>query len=215
MNLKKQITEKNIFLRKAYETAYEYAPSNPLSVSLSPLELGESIGFDKATTKRLMNELVSDKHVQSSIGMGILIVTKLGLDYLREIEDEPVKFHDNTNRKIPKQLYDSIFMKQSEKLDLILKELYKHKNNGGYYSLNEIFIELGIPINIAGQELVNLGNRLKNDGYVDVLRFEINDCIAQITTYGIEYVEEDSYSNSGTSIINNTYNSNNMSVILC
>lgn len=41
---------------------------------------------------------------------------------------------------------NSKFMKQSEKLDLILRELYKYKNDGKYYSIGRICDSLFIPI---------------------------------------------------------------------
>lgn len=37
--LKKQLDEKNEFLKKAYEDAIEHFPSNPLSVTIKPIEL--------------------------------------------------------------------------------------------------------------------------------------------------------------------------------
>lgn len=75
MNLKQQLKEKNNFLRKAYEAAYDYSPSRPLSVCLDPKEFGKSIGYDQTTTERIMMELVDDGYVISSIGMGMLMVT--------------------------------------------------------------------------------------------------------------------------------------------
>ena len=205
MNLKQQLKEKNHFLRKAYETAYEYSPSNPLSVSLKPIEFGESIGFDKITTERIMMELVDDEYVTSSLGMGMLMVTKYGLEYLREIEDEPMtaesiapKDSNETQTKI-----NTNFMKQSEKLDLILRELYKHKNDGKYYSIGYICQSLNIPLD-SSLELNKLAHRLKDDGFIKTI-FQRNDCSAELTSYGIEYCEEDSYSYSGHSVITNNY----------
>ena len=80
MNLKQQLKEKNLFLRKAYEAAYEYDSSSPLSVSLDPREFGNSIGFDETQTERIMMELVEDGYVQSSLGMGMLLVHNLDLN---------------------------------------------------------------------------------------------------------------------------------------
>lgn len=204
MDLKKELKEKNLFLRKAYETAYDYAPSSPLSVNLDPREFGNSIGFDETQTERIMVELVSDGYVQSSLGMGMLLVTRLGLDYLRKIEDEPMTADAIMDKNEIKTInVKSRFMKQSEKLDLILKELYKYKNDGKYYSIGWICESQNIPIDSI-LELNKLAHRLKDDGYINTM-FSHNDCNAELTTYGIEYCEGDSYSYSGNSIITNNY----------
>jgi hypothetical protein len=201
MNLKQQLKDKNLFLRKAYEAAYEYAPSSPLSVSLDPREFGKSIGFDEIHTERIMMELVADGYVQSSLGMGMLMVTRLGLSYLTEIEDEPMTASlDNENISTKS---DTKFMKQSEKLDLILRELYKYKNNGKYYSIGWICQTLNIPLDSI-LELNKLAHRLKDDGFINPM-FTHNDCSAELTSYGIEYCEENSYTYSGHSIITNNY----------
>jgi hypothetical protein len=94
-------------------------------------------------------------------------------------------------------------MKQSEKLDLILRELYKHKNEGTYLSIGWICQELDIPLDSA-LELNRLAHRLKEDGYIKTI-FSHNDCSAELTSYGIDYCEENSYTYSGNSIITNNY----------
>lgn len=208
MNLKQQLDEKNIFLRKAYEAAYEYAPSNPLSVSLKPMEFGKSIGFENDTIRRVVMELVDDGYAESSLGMRMLIVTRQGLNYLREIEDEPlmpssiVLNTDDTKHPLAKNTNQNK-MKQSEKLDLILRELYKYKNNGKYYYIGQICQSLDIPIDSV-LEINKLSHRLKDDGFINAM-FTHNDCSAELTSYGIEYCEEDSYSYSGYSVITNNY----------
>lgn len=88
MLLQKQLQEKNEFLKKAYEVAVEYSPSSPLSIDINPREFGKSIGFDEATTTRVMTELVQDGYVLSGLGMHMLIVTQKGVNYLRYIEGE-------------------------------------------------------------------------------------------------------------------------------
>ncbi len=208
MNLKQQLIEKNNFLRKAYEVAYEHAPSSPLSVSLDPREFGKSIGYDEPKTTRIMTELISDGYVTSSLGMGMLMVTNLGVDYLREIEDEPMTADlDNTNSISSENVKtQTAFMKQSEKLDLILRELYKYKNDGKYYSIGWICQTLNIPTDSI-LELNKIAHRLKDDSYINTI-FSHNDCQAELTTYGIDYCEEDSYSYSGSAIINNNYHIN-------
>ena len=94
-------------------------------------------------------------------------------------------------------------MKQSEKLYLILRELYKYKNDGKYYSIGWICQSLNIPLDSL-LELNKLAHRLKDDVFINPL-FTHNDCSAELTSYGIEYCEENSYTYSGHSIITNNY----------
>ncbi len=54
MNLKKQLQEKNYFLKKAYEAASNCSPSSPLSVDINPIEFGKSIDFDITSIKRII-----------------------------------------------------------------------------------------------------------------------------------------------------------------
>lgn len=185
MDFKKQVQEKNEFLKKAYQSAYEYLPSSPLSVSLDPIDFGKSIGFDKDATTRIMQELVDDGYVNSSIGMGMLIVTNEGLNYLRHIETKPKGI-----------------MKQSAKLDIILKGLYDFRFDGKYYSVKEILYNSDIEASV--DEIFSLGKKLEEDGYIRFLGGH-NDVSASITAEGIEYVEDDSYSITGTPITNNNY----------
>jgi len=96
-------------------------------------------------------------------------------------------------------------MKQSEKLDLILKGLYDYKDTGKYHSLIGVCNAINIPL--ALEEWNRLAHRLKDDGYVRTI-FNYDDCMLQLTTYGIDYCEQDSYTYSGNAIITNTYNIN-------
>lgn len=84
--LHQQLEEKNKYLKVAYEEAYKYAPDSPLSVNINPRALGKHIGFDEATTSRIVRELVADGYAESSLGMGNLMITMGGLNYLRKIE---------------------------------------------------------------------------------------------------------------------------------
>lgn len=208
----KQLEEKNEFLKRAYDVAYEYAPSSPLSVNINPVEFGKSIGHDKEATKRIMNELVADGFVTSSLGMGMLIVTKKGLDYLRSLEIDTLSppvinfsVGDNSNVQFQHGTVNSnqYIMKQSEKLDLILKALYTLKDTGYYHSIVEICQQNNIPLGL--EEWNRLSHRLENDGFVNTM-FHHNDCNLKLTTHGIEYCEENSYTYSGKAIINNHYN---------
>ena len=49
-----------------------------------------------------------------------------------------------------------------------------------------------------------LSKRLETDGYIKTI-FTRDDCNADLTSYGIEYCEETSYSYSGHSVITNNY----------
>lgn len=186
MDFKKQLQDKNEFLRKAYETVYQEYPSSPLSVSLDPIEFGKSLGFDEDATYRIMQELVDDGFVTSSIGMGMLMVTNDGLNYLRNLEIDPKSM-----------------IKQSEKLDIILRSLYDLRFDGKYYSLKEILTNNNV--NSSVDEVFALGKKLEADGHINFLGSH-NDVFGSITTEGIEYVEDDSYSVTGSPITNNHYN---------
>lgn len=94
-------------------------------------------------------------------------------------------------------------MKQSEKLDLILRELYKYKNDGKYYSITSICESQNIPID-SQHEIFNISKRLHDDGFIKQSN-TYDDCSAELTSYGIEYCEENSYSYSGHSVITNNY----------
>jgi hypothetical protein len=95
-------------------------------------------------------------------------------------------------------------MKQSEKLDLILRGLYEHMNDGQYWSITEILKPLGIQLNF--EELWRLTHRLYEDNYIHQPISNVKDVLCKINSYGIEYCEEDSYTYTGHSIITNTYN---------
>lgn len=84
--LQKQLEERNKFLRQAYTVANDYYPEDPMSVNINPIELGNSLGYSESTTKRIMNELVAENYVSSTLGMKSLLVTKYGLKYLREMD---------------------------------------------------------------------------------------------------------------------------------
>jgi len=91
MDLKKHLQEKQDFLRKAYEAALEYHPSGPLSVNIKPIELGEAMGFDKATVRRIVQELSGEGYALATAGLGGLFVTQDGLNYLRRLENREEK----------------------------------------------------------------------------------------------------------------------------
>lgn len=94
-------------------------------------------------------------------------------------------------------------MKQSEKFDIILKRLYDHRHDGQYHSILEIMNDYGESPSF--DEVFSLAKRLEKDGYIKILGHHI-DVMASLTSEGIDYVEEDSYSKSGSPIISNNYN---------
>ena len=95
-------------------------------------------------------------------------------------------------------------MKQSEKLDLILKTLYNYRQDGRYFSIEEICKSQNIPVE-PKIELRMIVKRLEQDGYIRAI-YTNSDISAVLTSHGIEYCEEDSYANKGHSIITNNYN---------
>lgn len=106
-------------------------------------------------------------------------------------------------------------MKQSEKLDIILKELYKYKFDGKYHDIGLLLTNLNIDFE-PYNELGMLGKRLETDGLIKTI-WTRQGPSACLSSKGIEYCEETSYSNSNA-IINNNYNislqnSNNSNII--
>jgi len=184
MLLQQHLQEKNQYLKKAYEAAIEFSPSAPLSVNINPVELGKTLNYSIDTIKRIVNELVGEGLAKSSLGMGSFFVTRQGLAYLTNLES-PVNN-----------------IKQSEKLDLILKSLYSTKSDEKYHSITEILSAYFLETSHA--DVFSLGKKLESSGFVSLLG-QPNDVMAIITTDGIEYVEEDSFSNKGTSITHNSY----------
>lgn len=94
-------------------------------------------------------------------------------------------------------------MKQSEKLDLILKSLYEKRFDGKYYEISKVLSEYGININ--SEEEYALGKRLEQDRLVKLEDVE-ERVAACLTTHGVDYIENDSYTYRGHSVITNNYN---------
>lgn len=92
-------------------------------------------------------------------------------------------------------------MKQTEKLDLILKGLYKDPEH--YHSLKGILLDAGEGATV--DEIHQLGQKLKSDGYM-LFWGGPDDVAGQITINGKIYVEGDSYTYRGRAIISNHYN---------
>jgi hypothetical protein len=95
-------------------------------------------------------------------------------------------------------------MKQVEKLDIILKELYKYRFDGKFYDIGTLLEDLKIDVE-PHTELRMLGKRLEEDGFIKTIwqRYGPSACL---TSYGIEYCEENSYTYTGQSVITNNYN---------
>ncbi|PWA05416.1 hypothetical protein [Flavobacterium psychrotolerans] len=97
-------------------------------------------------------------------------------------------------------------MKQSEKLDIILKALYGSRFDGRYYSIGAILENLNIEFD-PFIELRMLAKRLEDDGLIKTI-FSRNDASATLTSIGIDYCEGNSYTYIGKSLITNNYHMN-------
>ena len=58
---------------------------------MNPREWGKHLGFDEATTSRIMTDLVDDELVTSGLGMHMLLITAKGRRYLEQLhgDDDP------------------------------------------------------------------------------------------------------------------------------
>lgn len=93
-------------------------------------------------------------------------------------------------------------MRQVEKLDLLLKTLYRIRLEG-YYPLTDICKENDLPIK-TNPELEKLIKQLQSAGYISSLH-AADECFAQITPEGIAYAQRDSYTYKGQSLISIDY----------
>lgn len=92
-------------------------------------------------------------------------------------------------------------MKQSEKQDTILRFLYARRDDGKEYSIKDILEGSGVETNSA--EVERLANNLKRDNFIYLNDLSRKLKKASITSKGINYCEEDSYSNKGESVTHN------------
>jgi len=92
-------------------------------------------------------------------------------------------------------------MKQSEKLDVILRYLYERRNVRGEFSIAEILKESNIEAD--DNEIGRLANQLKTDKLIELNVLSQKLKKAKITSKGITYCEEDSHAKKGESIVNN------------
>lgn len=83
-------------------------------------------------------------------------------------------------------------MKQSEKLDIILRYLYERKDDNKEYSIADIVTSSGIETNAT--EIARLAEHLEKDKYITLNNLSSKLKKAKITSKGITYAEGDSYS---------------------
>lgn len=96
-------------------------------------------------------------------------------------------------------------MKQSEKLDLILKTLYERQDKRG--EMHELLSKYNIEV--SGTDASIMGRKLAKEGLIDFIEVVGGGGFVSLTGDGVAYVEEDSYSHKGHAIINNNYNISN------
>lgn len=89
-------------------------------------------------------------------------------------------------------------MKESEKRDLILKQLYEKKHDN--FSMLKGIMEY-LHIYESEEELNRIANRLDKDNYADIKRIS-HGVMIKISSLGIDYCEQDSYSHPGHPVIN-------------
>ena len=95
-------------------------------------------------------------------------------------------------------------MKQTEKLDLILKALYEKPGNAG--EIIQLLNEKGIDVSL--DDAYKLGRRLDDAGYVKFVATR-DSAWVDIKSEGIEFVEGDSFTLRGQSVITNNYSISN------
>lgn len=101
-------------------------------------------------------------------------------------------------------------MKQPEKLDFILKELFStYKTTGDLWhgrDIQTIFKDKGLII--SSDEADALGARLDSEGLI-IGNPTKSGFYPRLTSQGIEYIEEDSFSKRGTPVTHLSFNINN------
>jgi hypothetical protein len=87
-----------------------------------------------------------------------------------------------------------------------LKGLYE-EGKDDFHSFGIIINKYGIPVQEI-TELSRLARRLEGDNLIAKPIVVKNDISAKLTSHGIDYCENDSYTYDGSPIINNNYNIN-------
>jgi hypothetical protein len=105
-------------------------------------------------------------------------------------------------------------MKQSEKLDIILRYLYDRKDDNKEYSIADVLASSGVETNPT--EIARLAEHLERDKYIKLNNLSSKLKKAKITSKGITYAEGESYSHKGSNIINhyNIVNSPQTNVVV-
>lgn len=198
MILQKHLQEKNEFLKKMYENVTSYSPSSPLSVTTKPFEFGKHAGFDRETTKRIVNELVSDGYLTSTLGMGLIMITAEGVNYLRQIEglnqgNRPIHINagDHSNIQIQQNTAHSTqqieIMSDPEKLSQFIIEIrngmdelkkYLSEEDADNLELETNYLESNLKRKSPDQSL--LKSVTKNIG--DILKAVPANVIANVLT---------------------------------
>lgn len=91
-------------------------------------------------------------------------------------------------------------MKQSEKLDRMLRYLYDHRFDGQRYMLKHVVGQL--KLDIGWPEAIALAGRLEADNFVDSIKMAGGERLMEITTYGVDYCEAHSYGNAELPLAN-------------
>lgn len=91
-------------------------------------------------------------------------------------------------------------MKQIEKLDLILKSLYEKPGKIG--EVVQLLKEKGVDVTF--DDAIRLGKRLADAGFVKLSSVR-DSALVEMKSEGIEFVEGDSFTHKGQSVISNHY----------
>jgi hypothetical protein len=105
-------------------------------------------------------------------------------------------------------------MKQSEKLDIILRYLYERRDDRREYNIVDILSECNVETNYT--ETNRLAFTLRESKLIDLHQLSSTPMKARITSKGIAYCEEDSYSHKRQSVVNNIsiVNSSQASIVV-
>jgi len=105
-------------------------------------------------------------------------------------------------------------MKQSEKLDIILRYLYERRDNRQEYNIAQILSESKVDTNPT--EVSRLAGQLRDAKLIFLNDLSHTLKKARITAKGITYCEESSYSHKGQSVVNNynIINSSNANIVV-
>jgi len=105
-------------------------------------------------------------------------------------------------------------MTHKEKLDKVLYLLYPYRFNNSLLALRELMSKE--EIHFGKNEPLIISQRLKEDGFIKSTETLGGEVYVKLTSYGIEYCEEESYSLPNKSVINlfNISNSPSSTVIV-